>query len=141
MATKTKTSNPTETAVSENPAKRRSSDASISRINMIARLVSDPVMRYTANGTAVAHFRVAVNNGDEPNFFDIVAWRRLAEVTAEYLTKGRLIYIGGHPKGRVWTGRDGVKRYTLDIVASELRFLSPRPRAAGVAATGTDVAA
>lgn len=140
MATKTKTSNPMETAVSENPAKRRSSDASISR-NMIARLVSDPVMRYTSNGTAVANFRVAVNNGDEPNFFDVVTWRRLAEITAEYLTKGRLVYIGGHPKGRVWTGRDGVKRYTLDIVASELRFLSPRPRPAGAAAAETPVAA
>lgn len=133
MATKTKTSNPVEKSGSENRT-RRSSDASISRINMIGRLVSDPVMRYTPNGTAVANFRIAVNNGSEPNYFDIVAWRRLAEVTGEYLTKGRLIYIGGRPKGRTWTGRDGVKRYTLDIIASEIRFLSPRPRPAGPAA-------
>jgi single-strand DNA-binding protein len=141
MATKTKTSNPMKKTDSENRTGRRSSDASISRINMIGRLVSDPVLRYTANGTAVANFRVAVNNGDEPNFFDIVTWRRQAEVTAEYLTKGRLVYIGGTPKGRTWIGRDGVKRYTLDIVASELRFLSPRPRPAGAAAAETPVAA
>jgi single-strand DNA-binding protein len=141
MATKTKTSNPIETSDSENRTARRNSDASISRVNMIGRLVSDPVMRYTSNGTAVANFRVAVNNGDEPNFFDIVTWRRLAEVTAEYLTKGRLIYIGGHPKGRTWTGRDGLKRYTLEIVASELRFLSPRPHPVGAEAVETTVAA
>ena len=141
MATKTKTSNPMEKPDSENRTGRRSSYASISRVNVIGRLVSDPVMRYTSNGTAVANFRVAVNNGDQPIFHDIVTWRRLAEISAEYLTKGRLIYIGGHPKGRTWTGRDGVKRYTLDIVASEVRFLSPRPRPAGAAAAETAVAA
>ena len=141
MATKTKTSNPMEKPDSENRTGRRSSYASISRVNVIGRLVSDPVMRYTSNGTAVANFRVAVNNGDQPIFHDIVTWRRLAEISAEYLTKGRLVYIGGRPKGRVWTGRDGIKRYTLDIVASEVRFLSPRPRPAGAAAAETAVAA
>jgi len=60
---------------------------------------------------------------------------------AECLTKGRLVYIGGRLKGRTWTGRDGLERYMLDIVASELRSLSSRPRPAGAAAAETDMAA
>lgn len=102
----------------------------MSRVSLIGRLVADPVMRYTPNGKAVANFRVAVNNGDEATFHDVVVWRRLAEVCGEFLSKGRLVYVGGSLKGRTWTGRDGAKRYTIDIVASELRFLSPRARRA-----------
>jgi single-strand DNA-binding protein len=67
-------------------------------------------------------------------YYTVTAWRRLAEVSAEYLAKGRLIYIGGRLKGRTWTGRDGVARYELEIVASEIQFLSPKPAPMGAAA-------
>ena len=141
MATKTKTSKPAETAGSETQAQRRSSGPSISRVTVIGRLVSDPVMRYTPNGTAVANFRIAVNNGDESTFQDVVVWRKLAEISSAYLSKGRLVYVDGSLKGRTWTGRDGQKRYTLDIIASQVRFLSPRPRPAGAGAVETAAAA
>lgn len=88
-------------------------------------------MRYTPSGHAVTNFRLAVNgvNGGQASFHDAVAWRRLGEVAAEYLTKGRLVYLGGRLQSRSWTGRDGVQRQSQEIVASELRFLGPRPAA------------
>lgn len=56
----------------------------------------------------------------------------VVNATQETLAKGRLAYVGGRLKGRTWTGRDGLKRHTLDVVANELRFLSPQPRPAGM---------
>jgi single-strand DNA-binding protein len=61
----------------------------------------------------------------------IVVWRKLAEITAQFLTKGRLVYIGGSFKSRTWTASDGTSRYAQEIVADDIQFLSAKP--AGVA--------
>lgn len=125
MATRTTTPATETTPVSTTAP--RTHGPSINRVALIGRPTADPQLRYTANGHAVTRFRLATNTGGEANFHDIVVWRHQAEIAAQYLTKGRLIYVGGRLKGRDWTGRDGVKRYSLDIIADELRFLSPRP--------------
>jgi single-stranded DNA-binding protein len=68
----------------------------------------------------------------------VVTWRRLASNSP----KRRLVYIVGHPNGRVWTGRDGVKRYTVDIVASELSApISPGAKSSRTAPSNDQIGA
>jgi len=99
---------------------------SVNRVTLIGRLVANPELRYTPNGIAVTSFRIANNGTDEVQYYAVIAWRRLAEVAVEHLAKGRLVYIGGRLTSRTWTGRDGLKRYALEIIASEIQFLSPK---------------
>lgn len=108
------------------PAPRRRGP-SLNRVSLIGRLTADPQLRYTSNGTALTRFRLASNGTEAVQFHNIVAWRKLGEIAAEYLGKGRLVYIDGHLKSRSWTADDGTARWALDIVADEIKFLSPRP--------------
>lgn len=102
--------------------------ASINRVFLIGRVAAVPELRYTANGAAVANFRIAVDRkfskNDETDFFTIVAWRRLAEICNEYLTKGKLIAIEGRLQSRTFETQDGQKRNTIEIVADEMQMLS-----------------
>jgi single-strand DNA-binding protein len=82
----------------------------------------------------VTRFRIANSGTDEVQFHTIVAWRRLAEIAAEHLSKGRLVYVGGRLSSRQWTAEDGVSRYVLEIVADEIQFLSPKPAGRALAA-------
>ena len=89
-------------------------------------MARDPELRFTAAGVPVTRFTLVNNGTDGPMFNTIVAWRRLAEVAAEYLSKGRLVYVGGRLKGRSWSAPDGTGRYAVDIIADEIQFLSPK---------------
>jgi single-strand DNA-binding protein len=93
-----------------------------------------PQLRYTPNGTAVASFRIVNNATDELQFHNIIAWRGVAEIAAEHLSKGRLVYVGGRLHSRSWTGRNGVSCWELEIIADEILFLTPKPHAAPAAA-------
>jgi single-strand DNA-binding protein len=115
------------------PAPRRRGP-SLNRVSLIGRLTADPKLRYTPNGTAVASFRIANNGTYETQFHDIVAWRGLAEIAAEHLSKGRLVYLSGRLNSRSWTGRDGLERWALQIIADDIQFLTPKPAAPAVAA-------
>lgn len=115
-------------------ASNRGRGPSLNRVSLIGRLTADPVLRYTANGTALVRFRIANNGTDAVQFHNIVAWRKLGEIAAEYLSKGRLVYVDGHLKSRSWTAADGTSRWALDIVADEIKFLSPRPAVVAEAA-------
>jgi len=97
-------------------------------------------MRYTPNGQAVTQFTVAVNRNykdssgewkEETEWFRVVAWGPLAERTAEYLRKGRKVYVEGRLQTRSWEGQDGQKRYTTELIASTVTALDPRPREDG----------
>lgn len=98
---------------------------------VIGHLGADPEMRYTANGSAVTTFRVATTRrytaGDErreeTEWFSVVTWNRLAEICAQYLTKGRLVYVEGRMQTRSWDGQDGQRRYRTELVAQEVQFL------------------
>jgi single-strand DNA-binding protein len=110
---------------------------SLNKCMIIGNLGRDPEMRNTPSGQPVTQFTVAVNRNyknqagewqEETEWFRIVAWGPLAERTAEYLRKGRKVYVEGRLQTRQWEGQDGQKRYTTELVANTVTPLDPRPR-------------
>lgn len=106
------------------------------RVILIGRLTKDPELRYTTNGTGVASFTLAVDrnfkssNGEkETDFINIIAWRNLGERCSEYLSKGKLAAVEGRLQLRNYEGQDGVKRTVAEVVADDVRFLSPKDSA------------
>ena len=112
--------------------------AGINKVILIGRLGSDPEVRYTPDGTAVANFSIATSDEwtdkstnekkERTEWHRIVAWRRLGEICGEYLSKGKQVYIEGKLQTRSWE-KDGVTRYTTEIVASDVQFLGSRDSA------------
>ncbi len=108
---------------------------SLNQVQIIGNLTRDPELRYTPNGQPVVSFGVATNmvwtdkNGEKqqkPEFHNVVAWRKLAEIVAQYLKKGRQVYVEGRLETRSWEGQDGVKRYRTEIIAKNVIFLGSR---------------
>lgn len=106
----------------------------LNKVILIGRLTRDPEMRYTPEGVAVTTFDLAVDRpflnreGERAtDFIRIVTWRKLAEVCANNLGKGRLVAVDGQLRTRSYEGRDGVKRRAVEVVADTVRFLD-RPR-------------
>lgn len=120
--------------------------ASLNKIMIIGNCGRDPEMRMTPSGKAVASFSVAVNRvyspgeggekREETEWFNVVAWDRLAEICQSYLTKGRQVYVEGRLQTRKWQDREGKERTTVEIVAQQMQMLGgPRDREpAGAAA-------
>lgn len=106
------------------------------RILIIGRLGQDPEMRFTPQGVPVTTFSVATDrvwtdaNGQRQQrtvWFRVSAWRRLAELCNQYLSKGRLVMVEGEiQEARPFQGRDGEWRATLEVTARDVRFLSAR---------------
>ena len=113
----------------------------INKAILIGRLGSDPEVRYTPSGVAVANFSVATSEEwkdkdsgekkERTEWHRIVAWRRLGEICGEYLSKGKQVYIEGRIQTRSWDDRDGNKKYTTEIVASDVQFLGTRDMSDG----------
>lgn len=114
---------------------------SLNRAELIGRLTRDPEMRYTPSGQPVTSFSIATNRygggggegGDRREYTDyhnIVCWnigkRNLAEIVAQYLRKGSLVYVEGRIQTRSWEGQDGQKRRATEIVANDVQFLDTR---------------
>lgn len=106
----------------------------LNRVILIGRLVADPELRYTQSGIGVANFRLAVDRpftnreGErETDFIDVVAWRKLAEVCAHNLTKGRLVGVEGRLQVRSYDDSQGIRRRVAEVVADNVHFLD-RPR-------------
>jgi single-strand DNA-binding protein len=102
----------------------------LNRIILIGRLTADPQLRYTKNGNAVTNFTLAVNKSfvgqdGEPgaDFIDVVVWRKLAEVCANHLVKGRLAAVEGRLEIRSYEDQQGVRRKAAEVVADNVRFL------------------
>ncbi len=121
----------------------------LNKVQIIGNLGADPEMRYTPSGQAVTQFTVAVNRNykdnqgewqEETEWFRVVAWGPLAERTAEYLRKGRKVYVEGRLQTRQWEGQDGQKRYTTELVANTVTALDRRDREEGDADGGSQVA-
>ena len=110
--------------------------AGINKVILIGNLGSDPEVRYTPSGVAVANFNIATSEEwkdkdsgekkERTEWHRIVAWRRLGEICGEYLSKGKQVYIEGRLQTRDWEDRDGNKRYTTEIVANDVQFLGAR---------------
>ncbi len=106
--------------------------AGVNKVILIGYLGADPEIRYTADGTAVTTFRIATSrqwtnkNGervDQTEWHRIVAWRRLGEICAQYLSKGKQVYIEGRLQTRSWEDRDGNRRWTTEIIAENMQML------------------
>jgi len=97
------------------------------------RLVEDPDLRYTAEGTALARFRLAVNGvprkdreEQETLFIPVTAWGKLAETLSEYARKGHRIGVSGKLKLNSWTTQDGQKRQRIELALRRAVFLEPK---------------
>lgn len=108
---------------------------SLNRVQLIGNLTRDPELRYTPQGTAVCTFGLATNRSwttdtgekrEEVEFHRIVCWNKLAEVCSQLCTKGRKIYVEGRLATRSWTGQDGQKRTTTEIVIDDMILLDSR---------------
>jgi single-strand DNA-binding protein len=107
--------------------------ASLNKIMLIGNAGKDPEMRYTADGTPVTSFSLAVNRRvsgrdgqerqEETQWFTISCWRRLAEIANQYVTKGKQVYIEGRVSVRTFEGQDGKTRASLDVTATDLVLL------------------
>ena len=111
----------------------------LNRMTAIGNLGSDPEMRYTPTGDPVTTFRMAVSRSyntregerrEETEWFSVVAWRQLAELCNQYLSKGQKVYVDGRLQTRQWEARDGTPRTTIEIVAQNVVFMS-RPNEGG----------
>ena len=107
----------------------------VNKAILIGNLGADPEIRYTQSGTQVATFRIATTERwkgqdgqmqENTEWHRIVAWARLAEICGEYLNKGSRVYIEGRIQTRKWQDQNGNDRYTTEIVAREMKMLSPR---------------
>lgn len=102
----------------------------LNQISIMGRLVRDPELRRTGNGTAVASFTLACerdiapkDGGDrEVDFFDCVAWRGTGESAAKYFSKGRLAAVTGRLQFREWTDKEGKKRRNAEILVDHIYF-------------------
>lgn len=106
------------------------------KITIIGNLTHNPETRTTPNGVSVCSFTVAVNrrfaNQDgekQTDFFRVNAWRGLADTCAKYLAKGRKVAVIGELQARMYDGKDGEKRMSLDVQADEVEFLTPKSQA------------
>jgi len=110
----------------------------VNKVILIGRLGSDPELRYTPNGDAVANFRVATNRvwknqegnqQERTEWHRIVAWRKLAERCGEFLKKGSHVYIEGRLETRSWDDKNGNKRYVTEIIANQMQMLEAKGEA------------
>lgn len=108
---------------------------SVNKAILIGNLGGDPEIRYTQAGTQVATFTIATTERwrgqdgqmqESTEWHRIVAWAKLAEICGEYLHKGSKVYIEGKIQTRKWQDQSGADRYTTEIVAREMKMLSPR---------------
>lgn len=105
----------------------------MNKVFLIGNLTRDPELSTTNSGISVCRISIAVSrrfaNADgsrETDFFNVVAWRAIAENCAKYLKKGSKIAVMGSIQNRSYEGTDGTKRYTTDITAEEIEFLSTK---------------
>lgn len=112
----------------------------LNKAMLIGNLGADPELRYTQSGVAVASFNVATTRRwkdqegqqqEETEWHRIVAWQRLGEICDEYLHKGSKVYIEGRLQTRKWQDQNGNDRYTTEIVASNVLFLTPKGEEGG----------
>lgn len=109
--------------------------ASVNKAIIVGNLVADPEIRHSRTGNPVANIRIATNerwkdkdgnNQERVEFHRIVVWGKTAENCATYLSKGSAAYVEGKLQTREWQDSDGSKRFTTEIVATQVQFLNSR---------------
>jgi single-strand DNA-binding protein len=112
----------------------------INKVILVGNLGRDPELSYLPSGQSVAKFSLATSRSykdktgemkEETEWHNIVAWGKLGEICAQYLTKGRQAYVEGRIQSRTWEGKDGQKRTSVEIVASDIQMLGGRGEGGG----------
>ncbi|MCL2821791.1 MAG: single-stranded DNA-binding protein [Firmicutes bacterium] len=110
----------------------------MNKVILIGNLTRDPELATTPSGVSVCRFGIAVNrsyknaSGErDADFFNIVTWRKLAEICGEFLAKGRKVAISGSIETRTFEDKDGIKKNFTDIVADDVVFLTPKGEGGG----------
>jgi single-strand DNA-binding protein len=113
---------------------------SLNKALIIGNLTRDPELRQIPSGVQVCTFGVATNRQwkdqdgalkEQVEYHNVVAWRRLAEICSQYLTKGRKVFVEGHLQTRDWEGQDGVRRYRTEVIADNMIILDRPGQASG----------
>lgn len=104
---------------------------SVNQVNVMGRLTRDPELKATTTGKMIAQFSVAVDRqgSEDTDFFDVVAWNKLAELVDQYTQKGSKVYISGRLQLDRWES-DGEKRSKISIIANDIVFLDSRSEGA-----------
>lgn len=105
----------------------------MNKVILIGNLTRDPELSATPSGVSVCKISIAVNrnftnaNGErECDYFNLVAWRQLADNCGKYLSKGKKIAVVGNLQTRSYETKEGDRRYVTEVMADEVEFLSPR---------------
>ena len=123
--------------------------ASVNKVIIVGNLGRDPETRYATSGSAICNITVATSRQwkdktsgekkEETEWHRVVFYDRLAEIAGEYLKKGRPVYVEGRLKTRKWQDKEGVDRYTTEIVAEEMQLLGSREGGGGGGGGAGDV--
>jgi len=115
--------------------------ASVNKVILIGNLGRDPEVRYAPSGSAIANVTIATSRNwkdkttgerqEETEWHRVVFYDKLAEIAGEYLKKGKSVYVEGRLKTRKWTDKDGVEKYTTEIIANEMTMLGSREGGGG----------
>jgi single-strand DNA-binding protein len=118
----------------------------INKVILVGNLGADPEVRYTGSGTAIASLSIATSEQwtdkqsgqkqERTEWHRVKLFGRLAEIAGEYLKKGRQVYIEGSLRTDKYTGKDGVERYSTDIIASDLQMLGGGNEGGGMGGGG-----
>lgn len=108
--------------------------ASVNKAIIVGNLGQDVDLKYTSSGSAVCNFSVATSykrkNAETGDYIEETEWHRItafgrtAEVCEDYLSKGSSVYIEGRLRTRKWTDDAGIDRYSTEIIAENVQFLS-----------------
>lgn len=117
--------------------------ASVNKVILVGNLGRDPELRYTPGGQPVANFSIATSESwnkkdgsgkeERTEWHRIVAWGRTAELCAQYLAKGRTVYIEGRLQTREWENKEGQKQRTTEVIAISVQFIGGGGGAGGAA--------
>jgi single-strand DNA-binding protein len=115
--------------------------ASVNKVIIVGNLGRDPEVRYAPSGSAICNVAIATSRQwkdktsgerqEETEWHRVVFYDRLAEIAGEYLKKGRSVYVEGRLKTRKWQDKDGVEKYTTEIIAAEMQLLGGREGGGG----------
>ena len=122
--------------------------ASVNKVILVGNLGRDPEVRYAPSGSAICNVTIATSRQwkdktsgerqEETEWHRVVFFDRLAEIAGEYLKKGRPVYVEGRLKTRKWTDKDGVEKYTTEIVADQMPLLGGREGGGGGGGGGAE---
>ena len=114
--------------------------ASVNKVILIGNLGRDPETRYTTGGDAVTNLRIATTDvwkdkagekQEKTEWHTVVLFGRQAEIAGEYLKKGRPVYIEGRLQTRKWTDKEGVEKYSTEVVGDRMQLLGSKDGGGG----------